>query len=196
MEEENKPKWDYTASVELAAGLTETQVWPLLEDFCNLHKWFPIDTCYQVDGVPGQPGLIRYTAATTTTTPSSGSDGHDVKVIKWAKEKLLMIDPIQRCLSYEVIDNNIGMKSYVATIKVLPINGHDNNDDHNGTNQQCLIVVDNAVAYSDHGFPCKIELSFVCDPVEGWKLEDFVAYVEYCLQFMANKMEDALLPIR
>ncbi|KAJ7958833.1 lachrymatory-factor synthase-like [Quillaja saponaria] len=162
MEEERKQKWESKASIEIAV-LKAAQVWPILEDFCNFHKWFPIDTCYQVDGASGQPGLIRYTAATTTSSSET--------IIKWAKEKLLMIDPIQRCLSYQVLDNNIGIKSYVGTFKVLPING---NDDHKGG--------------------CKIEWSFVCAPMDGWKLEDFLAYVEYCLQFMAKKIDDALLP--
>ncbi|KAK2661278.1 hypothetical protein Ddye_007811 [Dipteronia dyeriana] len=57
-----------------------------------------------------------------------------------------MIDPIQRCLSYEMLDNTSGFKSYVATIKVLPING-------------------------DGKIGCKIEWSFVVDPINGKTLE-------------------------
>ena len=40
---------------------------------------------------------------------------------------------------------------------------------------------------------CKIEWSFVCDPIEGLKFEDFLPYIETGLQSMAKKMEDALL---
>ena len=90
-----------------------------------------------------------------------GSDGDT----KWAKEKLLMIDPIQRCFSYEIVDNNIGFRSYVATIKVLP-----------------MISDDKAEG-------CKIECSFVCDPVEGWTFEGFYSFVQSSLQSIAEKIE-------
>ena len=90
---------------------------------------------------------------------------------RWAKEKLLMIDPIKWCLSYEVIDNNIGMKFYVAKLIVSP-----NDDGKNG---------------------CKMEWSFVCDPIEGLRFEDFLLNtIETGLQSMAKKMEDALLSTR
>ncbi|GLT73371.1 hypothetical protein SLA2020_452350 [Shorea laevis] len=87
-----------------------------------------------------------------------------------AKEKLLAIDPIKRCLSYEVIDNNVGIKSYVVTVMVLPIDGDDD---------------------GRHG--CKIEWEFVCDPIEGWRFEDWVSYLEGNFRSMAKKIEDALL---
>ena len=73
-----------------------------------------------------------------------------------------MIDPIERCLSYEVIDSNIGFKSYVATSKVLPIN---------------------------NGGGCKIEWSFVADPIEGMSQEGLASYIDHSIQFMAKKME-------
>ncbi|XP_004501141.1 lachrymatory-factor synthase-like [Cicer arietinum] len=159
MAEESNPKWEGKVTVDVR-NTDEKQVWSVLEDFCNLHKWIPIDTCYQVEGIQGQPGLIRYCASTVKDdVPDSKS------TIKFAKEKLLTIDPIKRCLSYEIVDNNMGFKSYVATIKVLPIN-----DDVKGSG-------------------CKIEWGFVCDPVEGWRFQDLNSYVEFSLQFMANKIE-------
>ncbi|KAK0572495.1 hypothetical protein LWI29_032340 [Acer saccharum] len=175
MEEERQPKWEGKTSVEIAS-LKPEQAWPCIEDFCNIHKWFPsIDACYQVEGEPGKPGLIRYCATTTQTFSSDGTGDHDdqksttTTTTKWAKEKLLMIDPIQRCLSYEVIDSNIGFKSYVATSKVLPI---------------------------INGCGCKIEWSFVADPVEGWSQEGLASVIDHCVQFMAKKMEQehVLLP--
>ncbi|KAK7845019.1 lachrymatory-factor synthase-like [Quercus suber] len=157
-------KWEGKACVELATP-TAQEVWHLVEDFCNLHKWLTnVDTCYQVDGIPGQPGLVRYCASTIT----SSSNGNEETMTRWAKEKLLMIDPIKRCLSYEVIDNNIGMKFYVAKLIVSP------NDD------------------SKMG-----EWSFVCDPIEGLRHEDFLLNtIETGLQSMAKKMEVALLSTR
>lgn len=165
-EEKNKQqKWQGKASIELK-GSSATKVWSLIQDFCNIHKWFPVDTCSYVEGVPGEPGLIRYCSSTKT----SSIDGQDVTTIKWAKETLTMIDPIKRCLSYELLDNNMGFKYYVATWEILPING-DYDVDMAG---------------------CKIQWSFVSDPVEGWRFEDMMSYIEYCLQYLANKLEDGL----
>ncbi|CAK9180934.1 unnamed protein product [Ilex paraguariensis] len=163
MAEEAKPKWEGKATAKLK-GLAASQVWPLLEDFCSFNKWIPtIDTCYQVEGVNGQPGLFRYCAATI----SSSSDGSE-KSIKWCHEKLLEIDPIQRCLSYEVLDNNLGFKSSVSKMEVLPTDGDE-----------------------QHG--CEIEWSFVADPVEGLTFEGLLAYFDSSLQGVAENMEKALL---
>ncbi|KAM3756851.1 hypothetical protein ACB098_02G143900 [Castanea mollissima] len=126
-----------------------------------------MDTCYQVDGILGQPGMVQYVPTTTTTS----SNGNEESMIKWVKEKLLMIDPIKLCLIYEIIDNNIGMKSWVGKLILSPIN----DDGKNG---------------------CKIEWSFICDPIEGLRFEDFLPYIEFGLQSMAKKMKDALLSTR
>ncbi|EOY29780.1 hypothetical protein QUC31_020591 [Theobroma cacao] len=152
MAEETQTKWEGKATAELKSSTAE-QIWPFLEEFCNLDKFFPdVDTCYRVEGTPGQPGLVRYCAGK----------------LGWAKEKLLTIDPTNRCLSYEVLEGSFGFKNYVATVKVLPMEGD--------------------------GKPagCKIEWSFIADPFEGWRLEDFGSYLDNCLQFVANKLEDAI----
>ncbi|KAJ6698043.1 LACHRYMATORY-FACTOR SYNTHASE [Salix purpurea] len=160
MHEETQGKWEGKATAELK-GPTADQVWPFFEDFCNLQKWLPgVDTCYQVEGEPGQPGLVRYCSSSTISSDRS----HEETQVKWVKEKLVMIDRIERCLSYEIIENNVGFKSYVATIKVLPINDG-----------------------------CKIEWSYVADPIEGWPVEDFNSYISSSLQFMGQKMEQAAL---
>ncbi|KAJ8751185.1 hypothetical protein K2173_016366 [Erythroxylum novogranatense] len=158
-----EPKWQGKASAELK-GPTADIVWTFFEDFCNIDKWFPnLETCYQLEGVQGQPGLVRYCAS--TVPPAPGGCGVDGKIgVNWAKEKLVMINPKQRCLSYEVTENNMGIKSYVATIKVSAGNGGGENG-------------------------CTIEWSFVADPIEGWRSEDFNSYVHWCLQEMAKKME-------
>ncbi|KAJ6361541.1 hypothetical protein OIU78_002052 [Salix suchowensis] len=81
-----------------------------------------------------------------------------------SKERLLMISPAEKCLSYEVLENNSGFKSYIATMKVLEINGSDAGE--NG---------------------CKIEWSFIADPVEGWTFEDFNSFINFCLQSMGKE---------
>ncbi|KAK7282970.1 hypothetical protein RIF29_12125 [Crotalaria pallida] len=161
MGEESKAKWEGKATIELAGNKVE-QVWPHLEDFLNFHKLIPLDVCYKVEGVPNQPGLIRYCAAII-----KGDDGSAEPTTNWANEKLLEIDPIQHSLTYEVGENNMGFKHYVATMKVLPIN---NEAEAGG---------------------CKIEWGFVSDPVEGWSLQDLNSYLQSTLEFMAKKIEAA-----
>ena len=159
MAEETQFKWEGKATAELKSTKPD-QVWPFLEDFCGLHKWMPsLDTCYQVEGVKGQPGLIRYCSST-----AASPDNPDQTTVNWVKEKLLTIDPINHCFSYEVLDNNMGFNSYVTTFKVIPINGGG----------------------------CLIQWSFVCDPVQGWRYEDLASYIDSSLQFMAKKMEETL----
>ncbi|MFS7990494.1 putative polyketide cyclase/dehydrase, START-like domain superfamily [Helianthus anomalus] len=154
-------KWEGKASAQLKTTKAE-QVWPLLEDFCNLHKWLPtINTCHYVQGVHGQPGLVRYCA---TIIPSSNDTDKDpTTIVKWCHEKLLSLDPVQRCLSYEIGENNLGFTTYVAEIKAVDI---------------------------DDG--CVVEWSFVADPVEGMRLEDLCGYFESSLKAMAERMEKEL----
>ncbi|GAU49452.1 hypothetical protein TSUD_407390 [Trifolium subterraneum] len=85
------------------------------------------------------------------------------ETIKWSKEKLLSRDPVQRCLSYEVVESNMGFMSYVATLRVFP------------------------VAAKAAG--CRIEWGFVCDLVEGRTCEYLKSYIEFYLQLMANTIE-------
>ncbi|KAL0318377.1 UNVERIFIED_CONTAM: hypothetical protein Sangu_1993900 [Sesamum angustifolium] len=159
--EADEPKWEGKATAKLHKP-TPQQVWPLLEDFCSFHNWLPtIDTCRKVEGA--HPDLVRYCAA-TLPPPPDGGDG----VVKWCHEKLLAMDPTQKLLSYEVLENNMGFKSYKSTIKVTAIEGGD----------------------APNG--CQIEWSFLADPVEGLSCDDLVDYLDISLQGMAQNMEKAL----
>ncbi|XP_056162364.1 lachrymatory-factor synthase-like [Syzygium oleosum] len=163
MAEETRSRWEGKASAELK-GPTPDQVWPFLEDFCNLHKLLPlVDTCHRVEGIPAQLGLVRYCNSTTF-----GNDS-DLLKLKWANERLLMMDPSEKCFSYEVLDNNDGFKNYVATIRVMPMKDGD------GKMGGCMI-----------------ESSFVSDPVEGWGLQELCSYIDFFLQSMAKKIESAI----
>ncbi|KAL6215560.1 hypothetical protein ACLB2K_014989 [Fragaria x ananassa] len=104
-----------------------------------------------------EPGLVRYCAGF--------SSNHDESTIKWAKERLVMIDPTKRCLSYEVIDSNMGFKSYLATMHVVPSNDDDSS---------------------------MIEWSFVCDPNKGGRMEDVQSFGESALQSIAKKIDHVL----
>lgn len=163
MAEQTVPKWEGKATVELRDSTAE-QIWPFLEEFCNLDKLFPsVDSCYRVEGTPGKPGLVR----------------HCEGKLGWAKEKLLTIDPTNRLLSYEIVENSVGFNKYVATFKVLPIVLPLQEEEDGGGSKPVG--------------GCRIEWSFIADPVEGMgSLKDFVSYTDYTLQFMAKKMEDAI----
>lgn len=162
MEEESKPKWEGKATANLIGSAPE-KVWPLLEDFCSLSKYLTtLDNCYHLEGEFGKPGLIRYCDA-TVPSPSGG----DEKLTLWCHEKLLAIDPVERWMTYNVLDNNMGFTTYVSTIKVLPIDG----DDEPG---------------------CRIEWSFITDPVEGSTQENLVNYIDSSVHSLAENIAKAL----
>jgi hypothetical protein len=111
---EQQSKWKGKASEELAGPKAE-QVWPLLEDFFGLNKWFPtLTTCLAVEGINGQPGCVRYCAG--FKTPVNNGD----QIMNWTKQKLLSIDPKELSFSYSIVDGNVGFNSYVSTVKVVP----------------------------------------------------------------------------
>ncbi|KAL1532527.1 lachrymatory-factor synthase-like [Salvia divinorum] len=118
MEEANEnPKWEGKATAKLLRP-TANEVWPLLEDFCSLHKWLPtIDTCFKVVDDDEDNGLVRHCAA----SPQDGSDSE----AQWCRERLTGMDPAGKWLSYEVVDSNMGFKNYKSTMKVVPIDGGD-----------------------------------------------------------------------
>ncbi|KAK8535437.1 hypothetical protein V6N13_081566 [Hibiscus sabdariffa] len=108
-------KWEGKAYAKLA-GCKAEQVWPLLQDFFGLDKWFPtLTTCLPVEGVSGQPGCVRFCAGFKTPV-----DGGDKEAMNWTKQKLLSIDPDDMVFSYSIEEGNVGFDSYVSTVKVLP----------------------------------------------------------------------------
>ncbi|KAH7846025.1 hypothetical protein Vadar_008860 [Vaccinium darrowii] len=153
-------KWESKVSTSLTHA-TADQIWPLFKDFFNLHKWFPtLPTCYGIHGTNGEVGCIRYCAG--FKLPSV--DGVNSSV-GWSTERLIAIDPVDRIITYEIVDCNTGFKSYVSTVRIVP------REDDQG---------------------CIIEWSFSVEPVEGWVLEDLVKAYENGLQGMAKNMEDGM----
>lgn len=160
----SQPIWEAKVSTTLKKA-KPNQIWPLFQDFFNLHKWFPsLSTCYGIHGANGEPGCIRYCAGFSLPSDGSNTTNTDASV-SWSKEKLVAIDCTNQSLTYEIVDCNIGFKSYVSTVRISP-GGEDG---------------------------CVIDWSFVVDPVEGWRLEDLVRKYEVGLQLMAKKMEDAII---
>lgn len=155
-------KWEGKVSTRLSKASAD-QVWPLFLDFFNLHKWFPsLATCYGVHGTNGEPGCIRYCSGFSIS--SGGSKGNSPQV-SWSTERLTSVDHVQRSLSYEIVDSNIGFKSYVSKVQIVP----------DGENQS----------------GCVIEWCFTVDPVEGRALEDLVEKYDLGLQLMTKRMEDS-----
>ncbi|OWM86595.1 lachrymatory-factor synthase [Punica granatum] len=174
MESLSAPKWKAKVSTLALEMATADQIWPLLLDFFNLHQWFPsLAMCRGVHGTNGEPGAIRYctgfslSASSIDSQPTKYDLGNKDKSdpVNWSKEKLVSVDHVKRSLSYEIVEN-IGFKSYVSTIGVVP-----------------------------RGDGCLIEWEIVVDPVEGWELDDLVSKYEMGLKGMAKNMEDHVLGI-
>lgn len=156
-------KWEGTPTAHLRSSTAEA-VWPLLQDFYGVHKWLPtIDTCHKVDQQEANGSIsnhVRYCGA---------GEGED---LKWCHERLLVSDPVAMSLTYQILDNNMGVKDYRSTMRAVPIPIDDGS--------------------SGSGYGCRIEWSFLADPVEGLTQEGLLAYLDGALQGMANNMEKAL----
>ncbi|XP_059318631.1 lachrymatory-factor synthase-like [Lycium ferocissimum] len=159
-QKDSQPKWEAKVSTRLQKA-DAGQIFSLFKDFFGLNKWFPsLSTSYGIHGENGEVGCIRYCTG-FSLPPESGAP------VSWSKERLVAINPIERILSYEIVDCNIGFKSYFSTVKIVP-------DEVDG----------------QHG--CVIEWFITVDPVEGMRLEDLIKKYGVGLQGMAKNMEDAL----
>ncbi|EEF48192.1 Lachrymatory-factor synthase precursor, putative [Ricinus communis] len=151
MAAQDQPKWEGKASAKLKVTKPE-QVWPFLEDFFGLNKWFPtLTTCVPVEGISGQPGCVRYCAGFRTPVDNTNRRA-DQEVSNWTKQKLLSIDSKEMVFSYSIIDGNVGFNAYVSTVKVVP------NEDG-----------------------CEIEWRYEVEPVKDWKLEDLDFFISSVL---------------
>lgn len=92
-------------------------------------------------------------------------------MVSWSKERLIAVDEVSRSLSYEIVESNIGFKSYKSMIRISPTGDDDQGNDQDG---------------------CVIEWVFTVDPVQGLRFEDLVMKYEVGLQRMAKNMEDSL----
>ncbi|KAL3330360.1 hypothetical protein AABB24_034278 [Solanum stoloniferum] len=166
-QKDSQPKWEAKVSTTLQKA-SANQIFSLFKDFFGLNKWFPsLSTCYGIHGENGEVGCIRYCTGFSLPPESAGVVTGEAPVSGWSKERLVAINPIERILSYEMVDCNIGFKSYFSTVKIVP-NGVDGQDG------------------------CEIEWFITVDPVEGMRLEDLVNKYDVGLQGMGKNMENAL----
>ncbi|KAA0065046.1 hypothetical protein IC582_006317 [Cucumis melo] len=162
MAENPASKWEGRVTQTLTLA-TPDQIWPMIKDFFNFHKWFPtLANCYGLSGTNNaEVGSVRFCSGFSIPSSSDGSDG----VVSWSKERLVGVDEEHRRICYEMVDSNIGFKSYVATMEVG----------------------------EGGGGGCVIEWRFEVEAVEGLKLEDLVKKYEVGLRSMANRMEAAVV---
>uniref|UniRef100_A0A7N0ZZ77 Lachrymatory factor synthase n=1 Tax=Kalanchoe fedtschenkoi TaxID=63787 RepID=A0A7N0ZZ77_KALFE len=147
-------KWRGSVSSE-ARRATADQIWSLYKDFFNFHRWFPtLAECSGVHGVNGEVGCVRHCSGSSLPNGSGVEDS-------WSKERLVAVNEEERTLRYEIVDGNIGFRSYVATVKVAA-----------------------------RGDGCVVEWGFEVAPVAGLSLEELVQKYEKGLRATVRKMED------
>ncbi|XP_068641979.1 lachrymatory-factor synthase-like [Aristolochia californica] len=144
--------WEGKSSAKVP-GVSPDKVWAVIDDYANIYKYLPsIDATTIVSGEPGKLGCVRLCSG----NPLPGSQER-----AFTNEKLVAYDPAERTLSFEVVENNIGFKDYVATLKVLP--------EEDGST---------------------IEWSFVTPamPPPYWTLEKVNGYISFCVNYLAEKI--------
>ncbi|CAI9093567.1 OLC1v1029098C1 [Oldenlandia corymbosa var. corymbosa] len=115
-----KPKWEGTVSAKIE-DVNADQIWMLIKDFFGIYNFFPtLQASYGVQGNNGEVGSIRYCELLPSSPPPSDDDDNGNKPeVHYVKEKITAIDPDQRSLTFEIVEGNIGLYSYVATLKVV-----------------------------------------------------------------------------
>ncbi|GFP82889.1 lachrymatory-factor synthase [Phtheirospermum japonicum] len=163
----SQQKWEAKVSTSLERARPQ-QIWPLFEDFFGLQKWFPgLATCHGIEGANGEPGCIRFCSGFGLKKQKENNNDSNSD-LSWSKERLVAVDRAQMTLTYEMVDCNIGFKSYVSTVKVVP--GYE----------------------GGRGGGTSVEWCISLDPVVGLRLEDLVGKYEVGLKLMVKKMEAAI----
>ena len=134
------------------------------------HQHPSLAACYGIHGTNGELGCIRHCEGSSIPSTDTNIDGHS-QPVSWSTKRLTAVDHGERSLSYEIVDNNIGFKSYVSTVKVIP----QGDDDQDG---------------------CVIEWSFSVDPVAGLVLDELVRMYKVGLQQMAERLVDGVRGLR
>ncbi|KAM1072644.1 hypothetical protein FF1_017877 [Malus domestica] len=105
MAHEKQLKWEGEASAELKGPKAE-QVWPLLEDFFGLHKWFPtLTTCLLALVSKARRGCVRFCTGFKTPVDQRSDRNQDQEKVNWTKQKLLVVRKDAGCTivwKYEV----------------------------------------------------------------------------------------------
>ncbi|KAG9152416.1 hypothetical protein Leryth_015819 [Lithospermum erythrorhizon] len=93
---------------------TADQVWPYIEDYCNVYQYSPLDVSFCTTGVPNKPGLIRF--FTLMGPPPTGGNS---TIVLWEKQQLVSINPKKRTLEFTLLANNRRISHYHPTMQVF-----------------------------------------------------------------------------
>ncbi|KAM3347957.1 hypothetical protein ACQJBY_021712 [Aegilops geniculata] len=143
-------------------GTPAGAAWAHVASFFSAHLYLPgIDVCERVTGASSEededgrlvitPGCVRHVASSAAGL--------------WAREELLESDHAARRLRYAVVDSNMGFGRYVATLRVLDLDGGEGG--------------------------CMISWAFECDAVkgEGWSEAALVARLGASVKGMAERVQ-------
>ncbi|GAA0143041.1 hypothetical protein LIER_03813 [Lithospermum erythrorhizon] len=88
-------------------------VWPYIENFCDLHKVFPIDVSFCAAGSVNKPGLVRYMSL--KGQPPVGGPG---TTVLYEEHRLVAINPKKRWLQFNTTTNNRLVTFWEPTMEV------------------------------------------------------------------------------
>ncbi|GAA0179512.1 hypothetical protein LIER_29984 [Lithospermum erythrorhizon] len=106
-------KWKVNLSAKIN-GPTADQVWPYVQDFCNLYKIYPSSISFCPKATETRPGLARY-SVTIGQSPSNATT-----VVGWVREVLVKIRPTKKYVGYEIHENTFGISTLEASMQVVP----------------------------------------------------------------------------
>ncbi|GAA0167786.1 hypothetical protein LIER_22644 [Lithospermum erythrorhizon] len=114
-----KELWRGTAKVHIS-NLTADQVWPFLEDYCNLYSVFPVTVSFCVGGVAkNEPGRRRYLV---TVVPPANNTNSTETMVRWEQHSLVEMNSIKRFITFEFVDNNENVEMFKSTMHVVKRN--------------------------------------------------------------------------
>jgi len=154
----------------VASGPTPDEAWALLGDFCSLNRWVStVRTCrrvveVEVEAAAEPEGRPAPAPGCVRYCEGPVNMAAPGEPVGWSKERLLETDHTGRWYSYELLDSNKGFGRYRATVRV----------EHDPAG-------------------CAVSWSFEADPVKGWTLEGFVAFLEKLARGVAQRLEEEIM---
>lgn len=88
------------------------KVWGVVGDFGGIASWIPfvVSCAMEDEASPAQVGAVRRVRQ---------DDGVDVR------ERLVALSQIDHAMSYALVEGNIPLRSYTATLRLLPVTDGD-----------------------------------------------------------------------
>ncbi|KAE8793249.1 hypothetical protein D1007_32088 [Hordeum vulgare] len=157
----------WRGAVEAALpGTPAGAAWAHVASFFSAHRYLPgIDVCERVTGASSEEEEEEDDGGRLLITPGCVRQVASSAAGLWAREQLLEADHGARRLRYAVVDSNMGFGRYVATLRVLDLDGGEGG--------------------------CMISWAFECDAVkaEGWSEAALVARLGASVKGMAERVQ-------